>query len=1014
MRRRVRRREDRPKPAGQASAAERQIFTKGDISGIASAGDYAVNIQNRAEQMTTLPAEAFARPGDVPAPPGLTNLPGRPGLFVGRAGELARLDAALAGPGGVVVQAVHGLGGIGKSTLAAHWAVARAASHTLAWWITADSSASIDDGLARLAGALQPALASVLPAEALRDRAVQWLAAHTGWLVVLDNVTAPADIAPLLAQAATGRFLITSRRTTGWHNLADPVRLGVLAPAEALDMLTQIMAGAGLGDLGGAAEVCAELGFLPLAIEQAGAYLAQAGINARDYLDLLEAYPADMYQATAEGGDAARTIARIWHVTLNRLADEPLTGQILRILAWYAPDDIPRALLDGVSDPSALTSAIGRLAAYSMITATPKAIAVHRLVQAVTRTPGSRDNPHRDPQAIDTACDQATAQLCAALPDDDPAQWPAWRTLLPHIKSLATHTRPERDDQTIASLLGSAGSFLAGQGRVALATQYFQRALADLQHLMGPDHPDTLIAITHLARAYRAAGDLNQAISLFEQNRADTTRVLGPDNPQTLTTIDDLARAYRDAGDLNRAISLREQNLADYQRVMGPDNPHTLTAIANLASVYLDAGDLNRATPLLEQNLADSTRILGPDHPNTLIAIDELARAYRNAGDLNRAIPLFEQRLADATRVMGPDNPHTLSAMANLACAYLDAGDLNRATPLLEQNLADSTRVLDLDLPHTLTVRGNLASAYQDAGDLNRAIPLREQNLADTTRVMGPDNPGTLTAKTNLASAYQAAGDPKRAIPLFKQNLADSTRVLGPDHPHTLITITNLAGAYLEAGDLNRAIPLFEQSLADTTRVMGPDNPHTLTAISNLAGAYQAAGDLNLATPLHELNLADYQRVMGPDHPHTLSARNYLAGAYQAAGDLNRAIPLLEEGLADSTRVLGPDHPDTLAFRSNLARAHLAAGDPKRAIPLFEQSLADDQRVLGPDHPHTLSDRNDLAGAYFYAGERRRAVTLFEQSLANHQRVLGPDHPHTLSARENLAATRRSPRRRRK
>ena len=147
----------------------------------------------------------------------------------------------------------------------------------------------------------------------------------------------------------------------------------------------------------GAGELCAELGFLPLAIEQAGAYLAEAGVTPREYLDLLVRYPVAMYQATAEGGDAARTIARIWRVTLDRLADDPLAGQVLRILAWYAPEAIPRALLDGLADPPALLRAVGRLAAYSMLTAGTDTLAMHRLVQAVTRTPDPGD-PHRSPR----------------------------------------------------------------------------------------------------------------------------------------------------------------------------------------------------------------------------------------------------------------------------------------------------------------------------------------------------------------------------------------------------------------------------------------------------------------------------------------------------------------------------------------------------------------------------------------------------------------------------------------
>jgi hypothetical protein len=259
------------------------------------------------------------------------------------------------------------------------------------WWITAVTPADIDAELAALAVALQPALTGVLPLEALREGAVQWLAAHCGWLVILDNVTDPADVAPLLARASAGRYLLTSRRASGWHGTAVPVRLDVLDPAEAQALLSAILTPGREREADGAAELCKELGFLPLAIEQAGAYLAQAGATPREYLGLLARYPAAMYQAAAEGGDAARTIARIWRVTLDRLADDPLAGQVLGIVAWYAPEAIPRMLLDGLADPPAVLHAVGRLAAYSILTVGTGTMAMHRLVQAVTRTPDPGD-----------------------------------------------------------------------------------------------------------------------------------------------------------------------------------------------------------------------------------------------------------------------------------------------------------------------------------------------------------------------------------------------------------------------------------------------------------------------------------------------------------------------------------------------------------------------------------------------------------------------------------------------
>jgi tetratricopeptide (TPR) repeat protein len=684
---------------------------------------------------------------------------------VGRAQELARLDADVAGPGRVVVQAVHGLGGIGKSTLAAHWTAAHASDFTLTWWITAATPAAIDAGLAALAGALQPALCGALPPEALREGAVQWLAAHQGWLLILDNVTVPADVAPLLARAPAGRYLITSRRATGWHATAVPIRLNILDPSEAEALLIAIFTQDHRREVDGAADLCEELGFLPLAIEQAGAYLAQVDATPREYLDLLARYPAAMYQASAEGADAARTIARIWHVTLDRLADDPLAGQLLRILAWYAPEAIPRALLDGLADPPTLPRIIGRLAAYSMLTADADVLAMHRLVQAVTRTSDPGD-PHRSPQAIDEARDQATRQLTAALPAwKDPAGWPTWRMLLPHIDALVDHAPPDSDTKTTAYLLNVAGAFVHYQGQPARAAGYLQRALADRQRILGQDHPDTLTSRGNLASAYRAAGELGRAIPLDEQTLADSVRVLGQDHPDTLISRNNLAYAYRAVGDLRRAIPLYEQTLADRQRVLGQDHPDTLASRNNLAVAYQAAGDLDRAIPLFEQALADSTRVLGQDHPQTLTSRSNLASAYREVGDLRRAIPLDEQTLADRQRILGQDHPDTLASRNNLAVAYQAAGDLDRAIPLFEQALADSTRVLGQDHPQTLISGSNLAVAYQAAADLDRAIPLYEQTLAGQQRVLGQDHPDTLASRNNLAVAYQAAADLGQAIP---------------------------------------------------------------------------------------------------------------------------------------------------------------------------------------------------------------------------------------------------------
>ncbi|WP_256097129.1 tetratricopeptide repeat protein [Streptomyces agglomeratus] len=862
----------------------------------AAGGDVVNSVAVHVENGVVLPPEAYWPAADVLAPERLRNVPGT-GLFVGRRQALDALDAALAAPGGVVVQAVHGLGGIGKSTLAAHWAIHHFTGNPR-WWITADSRPAIDTGLAELARALQPALTG-LPDELLVERALQWLATHEDWLIVLDNVEHVDHIRPLLDRTGTGRgrFLITTRRATGWHTTATPLRLDVLTAGEAVDLFTRIVKPThpnltkdsdGSSVIDGVVELCEQLGYLPLAVEQAGSYCAETATTPRTYLQMLAESPADMFTDTAEGGDAGRTIARIWRITLDQLTDTRLAGDILRILAWYAPNHIPRTLLDGLAPAPALNKAIGRLNAYSLITTTGDSeLAVHRLVQALARTPDP-DDPHRQTTDINHGRDHAAVRLDTLFPTDveSPHAWPQCLALLPHVDALTEHLPTHLDTEITAHLLTKVGGFLHDQGLITRAIEHLERACTSRVRVLGEDHRHTLTSRNNLAMAYQAAGDFGRAIPLFEHTLNGSTRVQGHDDRDTLSYGNNLAMAYQEAGDLGRAVPLFEHTLSGSVRVLGDHHPDTLTARNNLAGAYSELGDWGRAIPLFERTLTDRVQVLGIDHPSTLTSRNNLAGAYKSAGDLGRAIPLYERTLTERVQVLGADHPATLQSRNNLASAYQTAGDLGRAIPLFEQVTTDRLRVLGNDHPDTLASHNNLATAYQTAGDLNRAIPRFERAVTDCLRVLGNDHPGTLAARNNLASAHESAGNLGRAIPLYEQAVTDCLRVLGNDHPDTLVSRINLAHAYQAAGHFGRAIPLYERNLASRLQILGSDHPDTLAFRNNLAHAYLTAGHFGRAIPLYERALTDSMRVLGNDHPDTLVSRNNLAYAYQLAGTL--------------------------------------------------------------------------------------------------------------------------------
>jgi hypothetical protein len=219
----------------------------------------------------------------------------------------------------VVTQAVYGLGGVGKSELALQYAGAHRDDYGLVWWITAANTGQMETGLAGLAGRLCPVVAVAGTTSDAVGWAIGWLQSHDGWLLILDNVEETDDVEPLLGQLGGGHVIVTSRRDADWGRLADPLRLDVLAPDAAAQMLMLRTGEHDAADEQSAAQIAAELGFLPLALDQAAAYIVQQRISPAAYLDSLRRNPARMHAA---GTSAQRTITRLWDLHITAIRDQ--------------------------------------------------------------------------------------------------------------------------------------------------------------------------------------------------------------------------------------------------------------------------------------------------------------------------------------------------------------------------------------------------------------------------------------------------------------------------------------------------------------------------------------------------------------------------------------------------------------------------------------------------------------------------------------------------------------------
>ncbi|MFE6160443.1 tetratricopeptide repeat protein [Streptomyces sp. NPDC056486] len=761
-------------------------------------------------------------------------IPSRAQSFQQRA-EADRLRAAVDGGGTVVLrQVLTGMGGVGKTQLAADYARTawEAGGLDVLLWVTAGGRSPVVSGYAQ--AGIELCRADPDDPEQAARSFLAWLTPKSGalpcrWLIVLDDVADPADLHGLWPPPGPyGRTLVTTRRRDaalkgeGCHL----VEVGLFSQAEALSYLTTSLAAHDRHEPADQlSALAADLGYLALALAQAAAYLVDSGESAAAYRDLLADRATKLTDLAPDAlpDEQALALAAVWSLSIARadtLRPAGLARPLLHLAALLDANGIPQDVLTGevarahlaahrttpVPDPTAGPGPVSRpdavralraLHRLSLIDHTPdtphQAVRVHQLIQRATRdtlTPDQQDQYAR------TAADA----LMAAWPEfeRDTALTP---TLRANTDALTRHAHDALYRPDAHVVLYRLGHSLGDSGQASAATAHLQQLVEITTRHLGPDHPDTLAARHHLAYWRGRSGDAAGAAAALAELLPDRLRVWGPDHPDTLAARHHLAYWRGRAGDAAGAAAALAELLADRVRILSPNHPDALAIRHSLARWRGEAGDATGAVAAFAELLADRVRMLGLNHPDTLAARHHLTHWRGRAGDRAGAVAALAELLADKVRVLGEDHPGTLTARHHLAYWRGRSGDASGAAAALAELVADRGRVLGEGHPDTLATRHSLAYWRGEAGDAAGAATALAELLPDRLRVSGPDHPDTLAARHNLAYWRGKAGDAAGAAAALAELLADKVRVLGKGHPDTLTARHHLAHWRREAGD---------------------------------------------------------------------------------------------------------------------------------------------------------------------------------------------------------------------
>lgn len=471
-------------------------------------------------------------------------------------------------------------------------------------------------------------------------------------------------------------------RSQAWGSVATPLSVAVMERAESVELLLKRT---GETDEAAAEALADELGDLPLALEQAAAYVEQTGRSLLGYLELFRERRQEVLARVEPPADYPATVATTWELAFQEVEEaSPVAADLLRLMAFLAPDDMPLSLLSEgeehlpeplksvVADPLVGDDALAVLRRYSLVEVAEKSLSVHRLVQAVMRDRLSEEERKRWVEAAVRLADAAFP-----LDRDDPATWVGSSRLLPHAVAAAGHGEAFGVAlETVAGLLNDVGGYLRLRANFGGAEAAQRRALAIGEAAHGADGPEVATYANNLGLVLRDQGDLEGARAHYERALAYHEAAYGPDHPAVAAGVNNLGRVLREQGDLEGARAHYERALAIVQDTRDPNHPEVAICANNLGRVLRDQDDLEGARAHFERALAIDEGVYGPDHPTVAVLINNLGDVLRAQGDLGGARAHFERALRIFQEFLGDEHPNTVTVRDNLRA--LDAQSSQR------------------------------------------------------------------------------------------------------------------------------------------------------------------------------------------------------------------------------------------------------------------------------------------------------------------------------------------------
>jgi tetratricopeptide (TPR) repeat protein/transcriptional regulator with XRE-family HTH domain len=667
--------------------------------------------------------------------------------FRGRDDILITLHKSLAHGGNIALtqHALSGLGGIGKTQTAVEYAFRYRHEYSAVLWVRADSPELLNTDFSALATVLQLDEKTTRHQSQATQAVKEWLYAHTGWLLIFDNVEDVHILHNFLPTWHGGSVLITTRAQVRGRYIKK-LEIEKFTQEESLLFLLQrskispdehAIATLAEEELQSATQLCEQLDGLPLALDQAAAYIEENQCRITAYLQLFLNYRAKILAWRSSDRDYPYSVATTWTISFQKIEQaHAASADLLQLCAFLHPDAIPEELfsegaaqlgprLQGVAHPLILDSVINPLFTFSLIRRdrTLKILTIHRLVQAVLQDKMSNETYR-------TWAERAVRAVNSIFPSGDFEFWPRCEIYLPHAQQCATLIQQQNIYLPEAvTLLNKAGNYLNKRARYKEALPILKQALKVSEQVFGPEHLTTADVLHNLVFAYRELGDYDSARPIYERVLTIRQQQLGSYHPDIASILDELGFFYHEDGNLHRdkfpdhaqesfaqAEAYYKQALAIRQQTLGQEHPDTLKSLENLTEILLSRQQFAEVEQAARELFALRKRILGAEHADTITAFENIALADIMQNNYEESEKIIIQVLDYRKRFLGFEHRLTATTLHNLAYIYHKQERYEDAENHWRQALIIRYHILGANHPDTHRVENFLRNVYEKLG----------------------------------------------------------------------------------------------------------------------------------------------------------------------------------------------------------------------------------------------------------------------------------------------------------